>query len=462
MSHLDIDIHLQMDHPSESRPLLHLEYPLPDAVTSIEAVEQHLHQVGFDLLRQLLVAVLEATDGLWAAARQHQGSTCRVTNEGHKGLCLKTLLGPVRIHRQKQYCHTHETWFLPFNQALGLEVGNVYLTGSLVELAARAALTMPYVPAADWVDRLTRSQDLLCPQEIHQLVVAHGQWVRQQEKERAQQLQRAEIRRIQTRVRRQDPPPARTGLLYIGADGILIREQPGQDQWLTGYAAVLFTPAKERLRKGRFRLTEKRYVTSFQGVAEFGRLVQGAARLMHWDHYAEIRWLVDGAAELITLAQTHSPGDGRLVIRLDWYHLHTKVKQRLTTVYPDRTQRRQAIRAVNTLLWHGQTREALALVSSFQPAPRPDDKGTEALEKLRAYLERNQPYLTDYAAEQAAGYMISSAQAEKACDVLIAKRQKKEQGMHWGPTGADALAALRALFFNAEWDTYWQPLTAAL
>ena len=233
---------------------------------------------------------------------------------------MKTILGPVEIRRQKQYCRTHDTWFFPFNQALGLELGNVYLTRSLIKLATLAVLNLPYLPATGWIDNCTHSRDLLCAKEVQRLVVAWGKEVRRQEKERAQQLQLAEIRQIQTRVRRQDPLPARTGVFYLAVDGILVRRQPGERQWLTGYAGVLFTPAKELVRKGRFRLTEKRYVSSFNGIAEFGQLLQGAARQLQWDRYAEIRWLVDGTWDLYNLAQQHSPGDGRTVIRLDWYH----------------------------------------------------------------------------------------------------------------------------------------------
>ena len=462
MSFLDVDIHLRQDEGSAPQRLLHVEYPLPDGVTSVEAVEQYIHRQGFDLMRQLLGALLEAQEEFWAQRRQHRDATCRVTNEGSRRLLLKTIVGEVELRRQRQYCHTHQEWFLPFNQAQGLDMGNVYLTQGLRELATRAVLTMPYEPAAAWVDRFTRSPHLLCPKEVQRLVVAHGQEIRRREQERAQQLQYAEVRQIQTRVRRQDLPPARTGIFYIAVDGIMIRRQPGVKRWLTGYGGVLFTPAKERVRKGRFRLTEKRYVSSFEGVAEFGRLLQGAARLLHWEQYEEIRWLVDGARELKNLAQNHSPGDGRLVIRLDWFHLARKVKQRLATAYPDKQQRRKALRAVNTSLWHGQGQKAWSLVQSLRPDPQTETRGWEALEKLALYLERNLPYLGDYATEQAEGYMISSAQGEKACDTLIAKRQKKGQGMHWGTPGADAVAALRTLFFNEEWEEYWEPLIETL
>jgi len=463
MSRLDIDIRWVREADPEPRSLLHLQCPFPDAVTSIEAVEQHLHRLGVELLRRLFQAFLEAQDGLWAASRKHREENCRVTNEGHRSLLLKTIMGPIKIRRQKQYCQTHDQWFVPFNHALGLDLENAYLTQGLVELATRGALNMPFIPAAVWVDYFTGSQDLLDPSEIQHLVVAHGQAVRAREKAREEQLRSAEVVRIQDRMWYSDPAPVpvRSNVLYIGVDGIMIREQPGADQWLTGYAGVLFT-AKERVGKARFRLTEKRYVTSFAGIEEFGQRVQGAARLLHWEDYAEIRWLVDGAQEFLRLAETHSPRDGRAVTRLDWYHLARKVKQHLGTAFPQPEARRKAIQEINTLLWHGQSEEAWERTQALRPGAKAGLAGWEALEKLGAYLQHNRPYMGNYWAEQNAGYMISSALAEKACDVLIAKRQKKKQGMRWSATGADALAALRTLFLNEEWEDYWQLQSAVL
>ena len=50
---------------------------------------------------------------------------------------------------------------------------------------------------------------------------------------------------------------------------------------------------------------------------------------------------------------------------------------------------------------------------------------------------------------------IGSAHAEKACDLIVAHRQKN-QGMHWSEATADALAALKTLTLNQAWDLYWQ------
>jgi hypothetical protein len=53
------------------------------------------------------------------------------------------------------------------------------------------------------------------------------------------------------------------------------------------------------------------------------------------------------------------------------------------------------------------------------------------------------------------GYMVASSLVEKAVDLLVAKRQKKKQGMHWTKMGADDICALRTLWMNDTWADYW-------
>jgi len=52
--------------------------------------------------------------------------------------------------------------------------------------------------------------------------------------------------------------------------------------------------------------------------------------------------------------------------------------------------------------------------------------------------------------------MIASTLVESAANIVVAKRQKKRQGMHWSRTGADNLSALRTLWLNDDWKDYWK------
>ena len=43
---------------------------------------------------------------------------------------------------------------------------------------------------------------------------------------------------------------------------------------------------------------------------------------------------------------------------------------------------------------------------------------------------------------------------EKENDLLVARSQKR-RGMQWVPNGADVVCALRTMWFNGQWDAYW-------
>ena len=58
---------------------------------------------------------------------------------------------------------------------------------------------------------------------------------------------------------------------------------------------------------------------------------------------------------------------------------------------------------------------------------------------------------------QAMRKMVASSLVEKAGDLVVAKRQKKRQRMHWSHHGAEAVSALRTLWLNGEWDQHWKP-----
>ena len=77
-------------------------------------------------------------------------------------------------------------------------------------------------------------------------------------------------------------------------------------------------------------------------------------------------------------------------------------------------------------LWRGQLDEALVLLEAY----RPQAKDADSLETLIKYLSDRRAYLPNYKARRARRQYIGSAHAEKANDLLVARRQK-HQGMHW-------------------------------
>jgi len=80
----------------------------------------------------------------------------------------------------------------------------------------------------------------------------------------------------------------------------------------------------------------------------------------------------------------------------------------------------------------------------------------EGLEEFIEYVQSNWEGIVNYRDMYKAGYLVASSLAEKAADLVVAKRQKKHQGMHWTRMGADNLSALRTLWLNGDWEEYWR------
>ena len=85
---------------------------------------------------------------------------------------------------------------------------------------------------------------------------------------------------------------------------------------------------------------------------------------------------------------------------------------------------------------------------------------TEALRELVMYLERHASEIVDYERRAKAGKPIGSGRMEKAVDRAVGMRQKKK-GMSWSEAGSRALALLKVVELNGEWDSLWEAAPAA-
>jgi len=74
------------------------------------------------------------------------------------------------------------------------------------------------------------------------------------------------------------------------------------------------------------------------------------------------------------------------------------------------------------------------------------------------YLEARRAAIPCYRERHRQRQSIGSGQAEKANDLLVARRQKN-QGMHGSEETSVALMRLRTLRLNGDWDRYWRQQT---
>lgn len=78
----------------------------------------------------------------------------------------------------------------------------------------------------------------------------------------------------------------------------------------------------------------------------------------------------------------------------------------------------------------------------------------KALEELVSYLRKHASEIIDYERRAKAGKAIGSGRMEKALDRAVGARQKRK-GMSWSEGGSGALALLKVVELNGEWDELW-------
>lgn len=188
-----------------------------------------------------------------------------------------------------------------------------------------------------------------------------------------------------------------------------------------------------------------------------GGRVRGEALRLAMRSYKEIFVIGDGARWIRKIWQQCFP---EAVYILDWYHLHENLYRALLLTFPYERALR-IYREISSQLWRGLKKKALKellllkiqLLQAGKQRQLEQDRG---LQDFIEYIQNNWQGIVNYRDMYKAGYMIASSLVEKAVDLVVTKRQKKKQGMHWSRSGADNLCALRTLWLNGDWEEYWQ------
>ncbi len=140
---------------------------------------------------------------------------------------------------------------------------------------------------------------------------------------------------------------------------------------------------------------------------------------------------------------------------LDWYHLCHKVRQLMAMVATNKHEKQEHLKVLLSHLWQGQVESALRYLET-QVKVRNADK----FQELCGYLEKHQSEIINYDQRRKTGKTIGSGRMEKAVDQVIGKRQKRK-GMSWRAQGSRALALLKILELNGQWQQTWFPSQVA-
>jgi hypothetical protein len=401
-------------------------------------------------------------------------------------------VGVLWLPRQVLWDPLRQQHLLPSNAWLP-EHGGMLITRRLQEWACLLGIDFSFPIAQRLLGWQAGEEQLLCPKEVQRLICRHGQVLQAAAAAEVQELRArpdldelaaqwvpagpprrpaawpAELQEaVQTALAAASPtPPAGvspadwervlavrraeaetplSALARLGpelapdqvlatADGVLVR-QPAKQSWGELQTACVATPQGYRFLCGTGAL--------FQEQLWLLILLAGGMR------GGLVTFLCDGARWLREFAQAQLPRLPRREVILDWFHLVKKVKDRTSRMGGSRSAKKTLRQGVVGALWRGDVDGALEQLEQY----RATAKNPKALNELQEYLRARREWLPHYQERRKQQQYIGSGHVEKLNDLLVARRQKNH-GMHWNLITSEALARLKALKLNHEWNAYW-------
>lgn len=139
-------------------------------------------------------------------------------------------------------------------------------------------------------------------------------------------------------------------------------------------------------------------------------------------------------------------------IILDWYHVAKRILELLSMALKgSKESKRQYRYSVDKFLWVGDTASAIDELKSFEEQGLV--KNQAKLNEAINYISTRTAFINCYALRALLSLRNSSSPAEKANDILVAKRQK-HNGMSWSCAGSIAQAQIAASVKNGLLDSY--------
>ncbi len=461
-----------------------------EAAHYLDGLEERVTEVGWALMRQLIVEQWRLTDRALVRAYQERHREAAVREDGYDELQVVSRFGVIQLPRQVCYNAEADCHVLPGNTALPPHNGQVTTRG-LQEWVCLLPQDVPFATAQRLLGWLTREVDVISTTQVRRWVQHHGQLIRQAEQVEVQALLEGERLSDWQACLAPLQAPRRSAAwdqtLNEAVEHALA--QPDQSppagvsagDWERVLQARRDETEIERLRRlgpqlqpgeivastddvGVRRPEKRRWLeirTACVRTATGYRYLSGGAQAVLQQLYlllllcggltAKLTLLGDGARWIATFFKTQIacwPGSELI---MDWYHLGKKCYELTSLIARGRVAKKALLGQLLYHLWRGQFDEALALLEAY----RPQAKDTDSLEKLITYLSDRRAYLPNYKQRRVQRQYIGSAHVEKANDLLVARRQK-HQGMHWREASSDGLVALRTLLLNGGWDLYWK------
>ncbi len=342
-----------------------------------------------------------------------------------------------------------------------------YVSGRLQELSAYYSNRMSYKEVEGLIERITGTR-LLSDQSIWEIVNRKAVVVSQQWKEQTETTLSGSIAlpAVNERVDIYDPIGKE---ILLFEDGIQVKAQKGnrprQSQTRLDVAGEENEPARgSRVNTDVFLMqtTSGDFEYLSAGIDADGAETVSLAQIVRTrmiEHYgAEPTPLnlvaISDGAKVIRWRLLDIFGVGITVI-LDWYHLSKKLRELMSMIARNKVEKSIHLRELLRFLWQGHVDAALEYLRTQIQA-----RNGEKLSELIGYLVKHGSEIIDYERRRQVGKPIGSGRVEKGVDQVIGHRQKKK-GISWRPKGSKALAILKILELNGQWQQTWFPADTA-
>ena len=366
--------------------------------------------------------------------RGYEGSRRRCPRCGqvqrYKGEASRELIfdcGTVSVQRAYYVCAGCGQTTYPLDERLGLAEGKEQ--GRLREKLALVAVLVPYHQAPQVCQTLLGSE-------------RHASGLRR--------VALREAQRLTTSPHRHTLPRREQDRIYLQVDGQLCpTREPRQSVEDQGYreakAVVAFSQHDiAEVSKERHEILHKVLQAKITDCEEFRGIFAQVYEQAHGDQAAEVIVLADGARWIWLMVEDALP---HAVQILDFSHAKHYLWEAGKLIYGEGSAFVVPwVKEQESLLLENQVEQVMAHIERFLDlAP--------ALAAILHYFQQNAARMR-YGTYRQRGYFIGSGAIESAGKQLTAARIKGA-GMRWNVPDLNALLALRCVFLERSWQTYW-------
>jgi hypothetical protein len=332
-----------------------------------------------------------------------------------------------------------------------------YRTPGLEELAAYYSNRMSYEEVEALVARFGGEQ-LLSDQRIEQLVIDKAVAVSQRWAQALEEAKPAPPLNVNPTV---DVYAAEGVEVRMLEDGIGVKAQKDRRVRAKAQDAATAQSAAAKRVSTDVLMLERRdggYQYFCAGMDQHGQTLISLEEQVRSVLQSEYREL-EGALNVVSISDGARARRKSLqticgtlpTVMLDWYPLHKKTAELLSMIALNKADKDRHLQVLSQQLWAGQVEPALAYLRTAVAVRNPDKHA-----ELIGYLDKHRHEIIDYGRRQATGKPIGSGRMEKGVDQVIGHRQKKK-GMAWSAKGSKALAILKVVELNDQWQQLWFP-----